>query len=108
MDFQSRAPRDATPSSANLAQWPAMHLFGLIRASTDQLEQRLQEAKRFSKYARDEALLAQECRTQEAHEKIQVECQLERVQKSLAKSWLKIRKVAPELLEASDAGELEH
>jgi hypothetical protein len=36
--LQVQAPRDATPSSADLAQWPTTHLVGMIRASTDQLE----------------------------------------------------------------------
>jgi hypothetical protein len=33
-----REPRDTTPSSADLAQRPTMHLVGMIRVSTDQLE----------------------------------------------------------------------
>jgi hypothetical protein len=42
LPLQVRAPRDATPSSTDLAQWPTTHLVRMIRASTDQLEQRLQ------------------------------------------------------------------
>jgi hypothetical protein len=68
--LQTREPIDASPSSADLAQWPATHLFGLIRASINQLEKRLQHVEKSSKYARDEALLAQACMTQEAYEKI--------------------------------------
>jgi hypothetical protein len=62
LPLQVRAPRDATPSSADLAQWPTMHLVGMIRASTDQLEQRLQQAERSAEFAREEALLVQACR----------------------------------------------
>jgi hypothetical protein len=40
--LQVRAPRDTTPSPAELAQWPTTQLVGVIRASTDQLEKRLQ------------------------------------------------------------------
>jgi hypothetical protein len=94
--------------STDLAQWPVTHLVGMIRASTDQLEKRLQQAERSTKYARDEVLLVQACRTQEAHEKIQVEHRLERVQERLAQAWPEIQKVAPQLPEASDAGESEH
>jgi hypothetical protein len=85
-----------------------MHLFGLIRASTDQLEKRLQEAERSVEVARKEEFLAQTCRTQEVHDKIQVERKLERVQERLVEAWPEIQKVAPELPEASDAGEPEH
>jgi hypothetical protein len=41
LPLQTRAPRDTTPSSADLIQWPMKHLFGLFRASIDQLEKRL-------------------------------------------------------------------
>jgi hypothetical protein len=63
LPLQTRAPRDATPSSTDLVQWPAMNLFGLIREITDQLEKRLQEAERSSEVTRKEALLVQTCRT---------------------------------------------
>jgi hypothetical protein len=108
LPLQVRAPRDTTPSSADLAQWPTTHLVGMIRASTDQLEQRLQQAKRSAEFAREEALLAQACRKQEEHAKIQVKHRLERVQERLVEAWPKIWKVAPQLPEASDAGESEH
>jgi hypothetical protein len=42
LPMQVRAPKDATPSFDDLAQWPTTHLVGMIRASTNQLEQRLQ------------------------------------------------------------------
>jgi hypothetical protein len=89
-------------------QWPVTQLFGLIRASTDQLEKRLQEAERSAEVARKEEFFAQTCRMQEAHEKIQVQCKLERVQERLVEAWPEIQKIAPELPEVSDAGELEH
>jgi hypothetical protein len=82
-------------------------LFGLIRASTDQLEKRLQEAKRSAEIARKEKLVAHTYRMQEAHDKHQVQHKLEKVQEKLVEAWLEIQKVAPELPEASDIGELE-
>jgi hypothetical protein len=95
LPLQTRAPRDTAPSSTDLAQWPVTHLVGMIRASTDQLEQRLQQAERSAKYAREEALLAQACKTQEAHAKIQVEHRLERVQERLVEAWPKFRRSHP-------------
>jgi hypothetical protein len=80
----------------------------MIRASTDQLEQRLQQAKRNAEFAREEALLSQACRTQEEYAKVQVEHKLERVQEKLVEAWPKIRKVAPQLPESSATGEPEH
>jgi hypothetical protein len=108
LPLQTRAPRDATPSSTDLAQWPTTHLVGMIRASTDQLEKRLQQARGLSEFAREEVFLVQACRKQEEHAKIQVEHRLERVQERLVEAWPEIRKVAPQLPEASDAGEPEH
>jgi hypothetical protein len=58
LPLQTRAPRDTTPSSTDLVQWPTTHLFGLIRASTDQLEKRLQQAERSVEVTREEAFLA--------------------------------------------------
>jgi hypothetical protein len=45
LPLQVRVPREATTSSGDLAQWPSTQLIGMIRASTDQLEQRLQQAE---------------------------------------------------------------
>jgi hypothetical protein len=108
LPLQTRAPTDAAPSSIDLMQWPVTQLFGLIRASTDQLEQRLQEAERSAEVARKEEFVAQTCRMQEAHDKIQVQRKLERVQERLVEAWPKIQKIVPELPEVSDAGEPEH
>jgi len=108
LPLHTRTPIDVAPSSANLMQWPVMQLFGLIRESTYQLNQRLQEAERSFEVARKEEFAAQTCMMQEAHEKIQVQRKLERVQEKLSKSWPEIRKVAPKLPEVSDAGEPEH
>jgi hypothetical protein len=80
----------------------------MIRASTDQLEQRLQQEERSAEFAREEDLLVQTCRKQEEHEKIQVNHRLERVQERLVEAWPEIRIVAPQLSEASDVGESEH
>jgi hypothetical protein len=82
----TRAPRDATLSSANLVQWPTMHLFGLIRSSIDQLEKRLQQAERSSKVTREETFLPQASRQEEEEAKVQVEKRLERVQERLVES----------------------
>jgi hypothetical protein len=76
----------ANPSFVDLVQWPTMQLFGLIRESTDQLEQRLQEAERSVKIARKEEFVAQTCRMQEAHNKIQVQHKLDRVQERLVEA----------------------
>jgi hypothetical protein len=84
------------------------HFVGLIRESTDQLDQRLQEAKRSAKHAREEEILVHTCNTQESPANIQVECITERVWEKLVEAWLKIRKVAPQLPEAKDAGESEN
>jgi hypothetical protein len=43
----------------------------MIRASTDQLEQRLQKTKKNADFAREEALLAQAQRMQVEHAKVQ-------------------------------------
>jgi hypothetical protein len=108
LPLQTRAPKDATSSSTDLAQWPKMHLIRMIRASTDQLDQRLQQVERSTEFTKKEVLLAQECRKQEEHSKIQVEHRLERVQERLVEAWTEIRKVSPQLPEASDAGDSEH
>jgi hypothetical protein len=42
------------------------------------------------------------------HDKLQVQCKLEKVKEILVEAWLEIRKVAPELPEVSDVGEPEH
>jgi hypothetical protein len=41
LPLQTRAPTNTAPSSIDLLQWPVAQLFVLIRASTDQLDQRL-------------------------------------------------------------------
>jgi hypothetical protein len=61
----NRETRDATPSSANLAQWPTIHLVGMIRESTYQLEKRIQQTDRSSEFAREKEFLAQMCRKKE-------------------------------------------
>jgi hypothetical protein len=58
LPLQVRSPKDATPSSYDLAQWPTTHLVGMIRASTDQLEKRLQQAERSTEFAREKVFLA--------------------------------------------------
>jgi hypothetical protein len=100
LPLQTRAPRDTAPSSADLIQWPATQLFGLIRASTDQLEKRLQEAERSVEVARKEEFVAQTCRMQEAHDKIQVQHKLERVQERLVEAWLRFRRLHPNYLKS--------
>jgi hypothetical protein len=94
LPLQTRAPSDTTPSSTDLVQWPATQLFGLIRASTDQLEKRLQEAERSTEVARKEEFIAQTCRIQEEHDKLQVQRKLEKVQERLVEAWPEIQKVA--------------
>jgi hypothetical protein len=107
LPLQWRVPTDAVVSSTDLVQWPVPHLFGLIRASMDQLEQRLQEAERSVEIARKEQFMEHTYRMQEAHDKLQVQRKLEKVQEKLAEAWPKIQKVAPELPEASDVSEPE-
>jgi hypothetical protein len=107
LPLQMRAPTEEAPSSTDLVHWPAPQLFGLIRASTDQLEQRLQEAERSTEIARKEQFVAHTYRMQEAHDKLQVQHKLEKVQEKLVEAWPEIQKVAPELPEASDVGEPE-
>jgi hypothetical protein len=46
LPLQVQVPREATTSSVDLAQWSSAQLVGMIRASTDQLKQRLQQSKR--------------------------------------------------------------
>jgi hypothetical protein len=89
-------------------QWPVTQLFGLIRASINQLEERLQEVERSNDVERREEFVVQTCRMQETHDKIQVQRKLERVQERLAKAWPDIQNFVPELPKVSDAGELEH
>jgi hypothetical protein len=72
------------------------------------LEKRLEQAERSVEFAREEALLSQDFIKHESHAKIQVEHRLERVWERLAEAWLEIRKVRPQLPEASDVGELKH
>jgi hypothetical protein len=47
-----------------------MQLVRMIRASTDQLEKRLQQAKSTAEFAREEELLSQVHITQEEYDKI--------------------------------------
>jgi hypothetical protein len=96
LPLQMRAPTDAAPSSTDLVQWPVPQLFGLIRASMDQLEKRLQEAERSVEIARKEQFVVQTCRMQEAHDKLQVQRKLEKVQEKLVEAWPEIQKVVPE------------
>jgi hypothetical protein len=65
-------------------------LFGLIRASTDQLEKRLQEAERSIKIARKEQFVAHTYRMQEAHDKLQVLRKLEKLQETIVEAWSEI------------------
>jgi hypothetical protein len=51
---------DVTPSSGELTQLPTTQLVGIIRASTEQLEQRIQQAEREAEFWKQEGLLAQE------------------------------------------------
>jgi hypothetical protein len=107
LPLQWRVPTDAAPSSTDLVQWPASQLFGLIRASTDQLEKRLQDAESSAELARKEQLYAQTCRMEEKHDRLLAQCKLEKVQEKLAKAWPEIQKVAPDLPEASEIREPE-
>jgi hypothetical protein len=70
--LQVRVPREATTSSGDLAQWPSTQLIGMIRASTDQLEQRLQQANGMHSFIRRKHSF-QACQTQEEYAKIQVD-----------------------------------
>jgi hypothetical protein len=72
LPLQTQAPTDTAPSSIDLLQWLAPHLFGLIKASMDHLEKRIQEAERSTKISRKEQFVMQTCRMQEAHGKIQL------------------------------------
>jgi hypothetical protein len=60
--LHTQVPRDADPSSTDLAQWLATHFVGMIRASIDQLKQRLQQVERSAEFSREESLLAQTCK----------------------------------------------
>jgi hypothetical protein len=91
--LETREPRDAAPYSTDLAHRPTTDFFGMIRASIDQLEHRLQQAERYVKVAREEAFLVQPSRQQEEHAKVQVKHKLERVQEILPEAWLEIRKL---------------
>jgi hypothetical protein len=73
----------------------------------DQLEQRLEEDKRSTEVARKEEFITKTCRMQEAHEKLQVRCKMEKVQERLVEAWLYIQKVAPTLPEANEVGKPE-
>jgi hypothetical protein len=107
LPLQMRAPTDAAPSATNLVQWPTSQLFGLIRASTDQLEKRLQDTESSAELARQERLVEQACRTEEKRDRILAQCKLEKVQEKLAEAWPEIRKVAPDLPEANEITEPE-
>jgi hypothetical protein len=87
LPLQMRAPTEAPPSSTDMVHWPVPQLFGLIRASMDQLEQRLQEAERSIEIARKEQFVVHTYRMQEAHDKLQVQCKLEKVQEKLVEAW---------------------
>jgi tetrahydromethanopterin S-methyltransferase subunit G len=58
----------------------------MIRASTDQLEQRLQQAERSVEFTREETLLAQACKKIGRTCQDQVEHKLERVQERLVEA----------------------
>jgi len=73
----------------------------------EKLEKRLKEAERFFEIARKEQFILQTCKIKEAHDKLQVQRKLEKVQKKLDESWLEIHKNFLDLLEASDVGEPE-
>jgi hypothetical protein len=59
LPLQVRVPMDVTPSSGELAQLPTTQLVGIIRASTEQLEQRIQQAEREEELWKQEGLLVQ-------------------------------------------------
>jgi hypothetical protein len=82
-------------------------LFGLIRASTDQLEKRLQDTERSAELARKENLYEKTCRTVEKHDRLIARRKLEKVWEKLAKSWSEIQKVVPDLPKASEIREPE-
>jgi hypothetical protein len=65
LPLKTRAPRDTTLSPVDLAQWPTTHLIGMIRALTNQLEKRLQQAERSVEVTREEVFLVQASRQQE-------------------------------------------
>jgi hypothetical protein len=107
LPLQTRAPTDAAPSATNLVQWPTSQLFGLIRASTDQLEKRLQDTESSAELARKEQLYAQTCRMEEKRDRLLAQRKLEKVQEKLAEAWPEIQRVAPDLPEASEIREPE-
>jgi len=71
--LQWRVPTDIVVSPIDVVQWLEPHLFGLIRASTDQLKQRLQEAERSAEITRKKQIRDHTYRMQEAHDKLQVQ-----------------------------------
>jgi hypothetical protein len=95
LPLQWRVPTDAAPSSTDLVQWPVSQLFRLIRASTDQLEQRLQDAESSAELARKEQLYAQTCRMEEKHDRLLAQRKLEKVREKLAKAWPRFRRLRP-------------
>jgi uncharacterized protein YllA (UPF0747 family) len=101
LTLEVRLPLDATTSFGDLAQLLTVQLVGIIRASTEKLEQRIQQAEQEANLWKQEGLLAQTRRTQEEYLKIQAEHKVEKVKEKLIEAWTMIRKTVPQLPESS-------
>jgi deoxyadenosine/deoxycytidine kinase len=99
MSLQARLPLDATITSDEFTHFPTPQLVGLIRASTEKLEQRIQQEEREAEFWKQEGLLAQTRRMQEEHLKIQAEQKVEKVKDKLTEAWTTFRKTTPQLSE---------
>jgi hypothetical protein len=71
LPLQFQVTMDETPSSSDLTQLPKDQLVGIIRASTEKLEQRIQHAERDEEFWKLEGLVAQAQWTQKEHSRIQ-------------------------------------
>jgi hypothetical protein len=83
-----------------------MQLVGIIRASTEKLEQRIQQAEREANFWKQEGLLVQDTMNKEEYSNIQAEHKVEKVKEKLTEAWTMIRKTTPQLPESSATSEL--
>jgi hypothetical protein len=97
LSLQARLPLDATITSDEFTHFPTLQLVGLIKASTDQLEHRIQQEEREADFWKQEGLLAETQRMQEEHLKIQAEKKVEKVKEKLTEAWTTFRKTTPQL-----------
>jgi hypothetical protein len=99
LPLQWRVPTDAVVSSVDLVQWPAPHLFGLIRASTTSWS-------RGSRRPRDPPRSQEKNNSWSTHTKCRKHminskssANWKKCRQKLVEAWPEIRKVAPELPE---------